>query len=110
MPPALDISVIETLRSMGGEDVDIVADLTAAFVSDGQDRLSKMNESLNTGDETLARRAAHSLKGMCGSIGAMHLTALSAQLEKSEPGAINRARVQEIELEFRRVSAALQAA
>ena len=111
LPPALDTSVIATLRSLGeGGGIDIVADLTAAFVTDAQDRLRKMNESLSSGDESGARRAAHSLKGMCGSIGAMHLTALSADLEKAEPGAINRARVQEIEQEFRRVSEALQAA
>ena len=108
LPPALDLSVLEALRSLGGNE--IVADLTAAFAADGQDRLRKMHESLNSGDDTGARLAAHSLKGMSGSIGAMHLAALSGSLEKADPGAINHARVQEIEQEFRRVSEALQAA
>ena len=87
LPPALDVTVIETLRALGdGSTFDIVADLTAAFVTDGQDRLRKMNESLASGDDTAARRAAHSLKGMCGSIGAMHLTALQREAGEGRAG------------------------
>ena len=111
LPPALDMSVIETLRSLcPGGDVDILADLTTAFLDDGRDRLRKMNDALSKGDETAARRAAHSLKGMSGSIGAIHLTTLSGQLEKAEPGTIDRARLQQLEEEFNRVSDALRAA
>ena len=111
LPAALDMTVLETLRSMGaGSGVDIVADLTAAFVDDGQDRLRKMHESVASGDDSAARRAAHSLRGMCGSIGAVPLATLSEKLEHAEPGAINPARIEDLEREFERVSLALNAA
>jgi HPt (histidine-containing phosphotransfer) domain-containing protein len=69
-----------------------------------------MNNAVLTGDEVTARRAAHSLRGMSGAIGAMHLCSLSRDVEVAEPGAIDRARIERLEQEFQRVTAALQAA
>ena len=110
LPAALDENVIETLRSLGsGSGVDVLADLTAAFVEDAQDRLRKMHQAVVAGDVTAARRAAHSLKGMSGSIGATYLSTLSHDFEKGDPGAINANRIAILEAEFERVSAALSA-
>lgn len=110
LPPALDLAIIEGLRALAGEGVDILTELTGAFVDDGRDRLRKMHEAVARGDEVAARRAAHSLKGMSGSIGANHLSTLSHEFEKAQPGAITAARIQLLEQEFLRVSAALKAA
>jgi signal transduction histidine kinase/DNA-binding response OmpR family regulator/HPt (histidine-containing phosphotransfer) domain-containing protein len=109
-PPALDLSIIAMLRSMSPPGTDAVADLTMAFIDDGQDRLRKMLDGMTSGDESSVRKAAHSLKGMSGSIGATHLSTLSAQLEQASPGTIDRALVEQVEQEFRRVSDALRAA
>lgn len=111
IPPPLDPAVLGMLREWrqpGGPDP--VADLTLAFVQDATDRFVKLREALAAGDETTARRAAHSLKGMSGAIGANHLSSLSSELEHAPPGAIDAARVTVLEREFARVQEALAAA
>jgi len=79
-------------------------------LEDGNDRLQKINAALLNGDEPSARKAAHSLKGMSGAIGATHLSALSHGVEHAEPGAIDRTAVRQLEDEFQRVYDALRAA
>jgi HPt (histidine-containing phosphotransfer) domain-containing protein len=110
LPPAIDVEVIAGLRALAADGVDILAELTTAFADDGSDRLRKMREAIATGDDVAARRAAHSLKGMSGSLGANHLYALSCEFEKAAPDAMTAASVQLLEQEFQRVSAALNAA
>jgi len=111
LPPAIDVTVIEMLRSLAIEgEPDPVEEVTTTFISDGCERLMKMHDALRNGDEVSARRAAHSLRGMSGAIGAMHLCSLSRDVEVAEPGAIDRARIQRLEQEFQRVTEALKAA
>jgi HPt (histidine-containing phosphotransfer) domain-containing protein len=111
LPPAIDFSVIEMLRSFAAEgDPDPIAELAETFVADGNDRIVKAAAALSIGDEAAARKAAHSLKGMSGAIGANHLSSLSCDFEHAEPGTLDRARVQRLEEEFQRVAAALKAA
>ena len=74
---------------------------------DASDRISKLHEALTLGDEAKARKAAHSLKGMCGAIGANHLSTLSSEVEHAAAGTIDTARVDAIEREFQRVREAL---
>lgn len=111
LPPAIDTSLIGLLRSLAAEgEPDPVADITSMFIADGGERLKQMSSALLAGDEASARRAAHSLRGMSGVIGANHLSSLSRDVEVAEPGAIDRARIQRLEQEFQRVTAALRAA
>jgi signal transduction histidine kinase/DNA-binding response OmpR family regulator len=111
LPPAIDTTVIDMLRSLAADgDPDPIVELKETFVLDAHDRLAKLNAALLSGDEVAARRAAHSLKGMSGAIGANHLSSLSRDVEHAEPGAIDSTRVQLLEREFERVSAALSAA
>ncbi len=111
IPPPLDPTVLDTLRAWRQPDgPDPVADLTSAFLEDATDRIGKLRDALAAGDEAKARKAAHSLKGMCGAIGANHMSALSSQLEHAEPGAVDAARVSGLEREFARVRLALAAA
>lgn len=100
--------MIRTYVADGGADP--IAELTATFLEDGNDRLQKINAALLNGDEPSARKAAHSLKGMSGAIGATHLSALSHGVEHAEPGAIDRTAVRQLEDEFQRVYDALRAA
>ena len=109
--PSLDAAVLESLRAfMPTYGSDPVADLTAAFVQDATQRLRILHDAVASGDEIAARRAAHSLKGMSGAIGAVRLSQLSSDLEHAEPGAIDRTRIHQIEREFERVQEALRAA
>jgi HPt (histidine-containing phosphotransfer) domain-containing protein len=109
LPSALDQEVLDGLRALAADGVDIIGELTDAFVQDGSDRLRKMHEAVASGDAIAVRRAAHSLKGMSGSIGANHLSALTCELEVAEPGTLTTARIQILEQEFQRVVAALKA-
>ena len=111
LPPPLDQTVLDTLRSWrqpGGPDP--VADLTLAFVEDATEGIGKLREALSSGDELSARKAAHSLKGMSGAIGANHLSTLSSEIEHAETSTIDAELVRGIEQEFARVRQALAAA
>jgi len=108
LPPAIDASVLELLRSLAVEgEPDPVAEIATTFITDANNRIDRMNDALLAGDMASARKAAHSLRGMSGAIGAMHLSLLSREVEVAEPGAIDRARIQLLRDEFQRVSAAL---
>lgn len=110
-PPMLDMTIIKMLRSFREEGgPDPVAELTELFVTDGNESLSNMRAALATGDEAAARWAAHTLKGMSGSIGAARLSAMTEDFENAGPGAIDSGRLTQLELEFFRVSQALIAA
>ena len=110
MPPALDMSVIDGLRALADGDNTMITEIMTAFLTDGEDRLRKMYLAIAGGDEAAARRAAHSLKGMSGSIGAVHLSDLSQHLEKAAAGTITPERIDALAHEFGRVSAALKTA
>ena len=111
LPPTLDMTMINMLRTFreAGEP-DPVEEIASMFVIDGHERLTTMRVALAAGDEPTARRAAHSLRGMSGSIGAARLTALTQDFESAGPGAIDSTRLRQLEHEFARVSQALRAA
>ncbi|MDP3719791.1 MAG: Hpt domain-containing protein [Acidobacteriota bacterium] len=111
LPPPLDPAVLDMVREWrqpGGPDP--VADLILAFVQDATDRFAKLRRAVAGGNETAAREAAHSLKGMSGAIGANHMSLLSSELEHAPSGAMDVARVAALEREFTRVQEALAAA
>ncbi len=111
LPPPLDQTVLDTLRSWrqpGGPDP--VAELTVAFVEDATERIGKLREALSSGDDVSARKAAHSLKGMSGAIGANHLSTLSSEIEHAQTSTIDAELVRGVEQEFARVQRALAAA
>lgn len=107
----LDPSVLQTLREwapVGGPDP--VLDLMAAFLTEAAERLDTMRTAVSGGDGVKLRAAAHSLKGMCGAIGANHMSDLSSALEHAEVGTLNLDGMEQLELEFRRVQQALREA
>jgi HPt (histidine-containing phosphotransfer) domain-containing protein len=111
MTPPIDFSVIELLRGFREEgEPDPIIELRSLFIEDAGKHLAELNMAIASGDARIARRAAHSLMGMSGTIGAMRLSVLSSALEKADPSAIDRARLEVLEHEFQRVSDALRAA
>jgi HPt (histidine-containing phosphotransfer) domain-containing protein len=111
MNTTIDFSVIDLLRGFrGAGDPDPIIELRSLFIEDASKHLQALNAAVETGDAGSARRAAHSLVGMCGTIGAMHLCSMSSEVEKADPAAIDRARILQLEHEFVRVSQALLAA
>ena len=78
----LDMNALEALRSLqdDGED-DLLAELIDLFLEDAPTRITSMRQAIEREDWTAMGSWAHSLKGSCGSLGAMHMADLCAKLE-----------------------------
>lgn len=71
MEQILDMSVVEELLSFSDDgDPELLLDLIQMFLEDGPSKVSAVNEGLQTGDFDKMERAAHSLKGSSGNLGA----------------------------------------
>ena len=77
-----------------------------SFLSDGAERLNKLQNALDGGDPELLRKIAHALKGASANIGAHHMADIAQQLELlGKAGSLSGAAVliEQIEGEFERV-------
>ena len=106
----VDAAVLAGLRELG--DAELVADLAGMFIGDAESRLAALREAVESGDAGSVERAAHTLKGSSGNMGATRMAAVCAELE--EAGASrDLGRVPELldrlEEEFGRVRPALEA-
>jgi HPt (histidine-containing phosphotransfer) domain-containing protein len=82
MEASVDREVHARLRKLRDEDEpDIVAELAGMFLEDARSRLDAVEEALQKGDAPAVERAAHTLKGGSGSMGAKGMSGLCAQLE-----------------------------
>lgn len=71
MDQVLDMSVVEELLSFSDDgDPELVMDLIQMFLADGPCKVQAVTEGLAAGDLEKAERAAHSLKGSSGNLGA----------------------------------------
>jgi HPt (histidine-containing phosphotransfer) domain-containing protein len=71
MDQVLDMSVVEELLSFSDDgDPELVVDLITMFLDDGPAKVRAVTEGLAAGDLEKAERAAHSLKGSSGNLGA----------------------------------------
>lgn len=71
MDPVLDMSVVEELLSFSDDgDPELLLDLIQMFLDDGPSKVAAVTEGVATGDFDKAERAAHSLKGSSGNLGA----------------------------------------
>jgi CheY-like chemotaxis protein/HPt (histidine-containing phosphotransfer) domain-containing protein len=111
-PLTLDESVLAVYREMCCDDTpDPVRELTAVFLEDANHRLAQLREAATLGDGTRLRAVAHSLRGMCGAIGALRMSEMSLALEQTAFDA-DQSRgelLSELAAEFARVRAALLA-
>jgi HPt (histidine-containing phosphotransfer) domain-containing protein len=82
MEASVEREVLARLRKLRDEDEpDIVAELAGMFLEDARSRLDAVEEALQKGDAPAVERAAHTLKGGSGSMGAKGMSGLCAQLE-----------------------------
>jgi HPt (histidine-containing phosphotransfer) domain-containing protein len=109
----LDRGVLAALRqlTMPGEP-DVLHQVLLTFVDDVPRRLAALTEAAAAGRRDDAARAAHSLKGSAGNIGARRLQELAGHAEdaarRADPADLS-AHAQAVRVEFERVEAAIRA-
>lgn len=71
MEQVLDMSVVEELLSFTDDgDPELLLDLIQMFLDDGPEKVRAVQQGLQAGDFDKMERAAHSLKGSSGNLGA----------------------------------------
>lgn len=83
MMDVLDQTALEALRDLNDEgDDDLLVELIDLFLEDAPTRINSMRDAIAKQDWTAVASLAHSLKGSCGSLGAMHMAELCNRLEQ----------------------------
>lgn len=103
------ISGLRALQETGGPD--ILAEIIGMFLEDAGLRLNELREAAETGDPAALERAAHTLKGASGSVGAIRLSELSSELQEiGASGGLSRAqeKVEALQREFETVRPELE--
>jgi HPt (histidine-containing phosphotransfer) domain-containing protein len=78
----LDMTVVEELLSLSDEgDPELLLDLIQLFLADGPSKLESIVAGLQSGDLDRMERAAHSLKGSSGNLGARRLQAACERMQ-----------------------------
>ena len=78
----IDLSVIEALRELGGEDdPGLVVELIDLYLLDAPERIREIKTALVSEDFDLLERAAHTLKSASANIGALALSGFCKELE-----------------------------
>lgn len=110
--PVLDPQVIENLRQLTADgEPDVLAEVLQLFLQDVPRRIAKLRAACAAGDAVEVYKAAHSLKGSAGNIGAQTLFALCRQLDdKGRAGDLTDAAqlVDTLDREFARVEVAIR--
>ncbi len=74
MDNVLDMAIVEELLSFADDgDPELLVDLIQMFLEDGPAKVRAITEGLEEGDFEKVERAAHSLKGTSGNLGAKFL-------------------------------------
>lgn len=82
MTDVLDMSVIDELLSLSDDgDPELLLDLIGMFLADGPSKLQSIVEGLGSNDLDMIERAAHSLKGSSGNLGARRLQHVCEQMQ-----------------------------
>jgi len=79
----LDPNTLQALRNLQDEgDDDLLAELIDLFVEDAPRRVDGMRDAIAREDWPALAAWAHSLKGSCGSLGAIDMAELCSHLEQ----------------------------
>jgi CheY-like chemotaxis protein len=106
----IDRATIESLRELGGSEM--LSELTEMFFEDARSGISAIRDAVERGDAQTVERAAHTLKGSSGNMGAQRMSALCGELQDAGvSGYLTHAPelLQGLEVEFGRVRPALEA-
>jgi len=101
----IDLGVLDSLRSLVDEERQF-REMIDLFLDDTPMRLDALHHALAASDATALERAAHQLKGSCGSFGALGMVRLCMDLETlARVGPLGDAsqRLRALEEEFQRV-------
>jgi two-component system sensor histidine kinase/response regulator len=79
-PPIAGLDTADGLRRAAG-DPRLYTELLRLFVDGHRNAAGEIEISLGRGDEAVAERVAHSVKGVAGNIGAMRVRAAAGQVE-----------------------------
>jgi HPt (histidine-containing phosphotransfer) domain-containing protein len=105
---ALDRVVFGRLVALEAEAPGFLAELVTEFEDGVTRRLAALKDAVRTGDVEALVFAAHSVRGSCGTIGALRMAALANHLEYGSPTPSQaRALVRQLRLEWDAVRRAL---
>jgi HPt (histidine-containing phosphotransfer) domain-containing protein len=105
---ALDRVVFGRLVALEAEAPGFLAELVTEFEEGVTRRLAALRDAVRTGDVEAVVFAAHSLRGSCGTVGALRMAALANHLEYGSPTPSQiRALVRQLRLEWDAVRRAL---
>lgn len=109
--PILDHAVLDALRQLGEPgQPDVLHEVLRLFLSDAPVRLHAIEAAVMAGDAQGLQRAAHTMKGASGTIGATALQTLCRSLEqmgKSAELTDAAAGLEQLRSEYRRVQDAI---
>jgi HPt (histidine-containing phosphotransfer) domain-containing protein len=82
---ALDPVVFGRLVALEADSPGFLAELISEFESGITRRLAALHEGVGTGDAGAIEFAAHSIRGSCGTIGALRMATLANDIEYGKP-------------------------
>ena len=77
----IDVSVLEELIAMLGNDIEFASGLIRDFLEDGEELLGNIRHAYEMGDSSELERAAHTLKSSSATFGAIETSNLCKELE-----------------------------
>ena len=107
--PTIDRATIEALKETTG--ADFVAELVDTFLAEVPGMLAELRRGLETGNAEAFRRAAHSLKSNCNTLGALPMGVIARDLELGglDKACASATPLAALEAEYARVASALKA-
>lgn len=79
--PTLDRRVLEELREFSDEEQDLAEELVTLFLEDSPEQLLALQTALQCANLAEVEQRSHRLKGSAGSIGALRLREICAEIE-----------------------------
>ena len=103
MSRAINMEVVEELLSLSDDgDPSLLLDLISMFLDDAPTKLALIKSGFGAQDLNQVERAAHSLKGSAGNLGAVQVQQLCDQLQNASKSGVAeiQALVQQLDAPF----------
>lgn len=81
LPTIVGLQLDSALQRLGGNRA-LLRKLLGRFCETQGDAAARIHQALQAGDQELALRTAHTLKGLAGNLGAQHLSDMADELER----------------------------